>query len=296
MRKHIVNILVVPALAIVIAGCGHLTKAPPVQRTVSICGALHTTAPCLPESSVTPTGAKYASPPYGVSFNNKSHTHIDSVGLHLIEQFEGFLSCPYWDTYGHVWTRGFGETEGISPGSKCISRAQAEARLQYIVETRYEWAINAINDPFNQNQRDSLDSTLWNLGAGIIGPGTELGDLLRARNYRGYAAALLNYDHASGIVLAGLKTRREEEARLFLKAPPVPYVPRDERQWRKEWDAVAGKRTAHANAVRNRLRPVMSARAKTIEKRANHEKNGWYKFNRQARHHELDVRLGIRKK
>jgi hypothetical protein len=77
---------------------------------------------------------------------------------------------------------------------------------------------------------------VYNLGAGIVGPGTQLGSLLRARNFTGYATALLSYDHAGGVVLEGLRIRRLDEARLFLtpdtkpKPKPTPNEVRKTRE------------------------------------------------------------------
>lgn len=173
-----------------------------------------------PESARVPDGARPARPPVGAPFGLVSR-HISVRGLHLIEGFEGWDSCPYWDSYGGVWTRGYGETEGISSGSPCISRADGELKLRRLVEARYEWALRALHVPLNQNQWDALDSFVWNLGAGIF-EGTSVGADLRARNYRAAAAVMLFYDHAGGVVLAGLRTRREAEVRLFLTPVAEP--------------------------------------------------------------------------
>ena len=223
--------------------------------------------------------------------------HISPAGLRLIENFEGWSSAPYWDSYGGVWTRGYGETEGIHAGSPWISRAQGEANLKRLVETRYEYAIRALGIPLTQNQWDSLCSTVWNLGPGIIGPGTQLGILLRDRDFTGYASALLAYDHAGGVVLQGLKTRREQERALFLSRPPkaaAPYVPADERRWRSEFDALKGRRGPWAAMRRRVLVRVMSKRRKEIWEVATAEVkrggHGWSELNRRPRYEALRER------
>jgi lysozyme len=141
---------------------------------------------------------------------------IPLKALEIIEEFEGFSSRVYWDSYGRVYTRGFGETEGIHADSPPISRERAQANLKNLLEDRYYYAIKDIGKDFNENEISSILSTLWNLGAGIIAQGTELGDFLREGKFTHYANALLNYDHAGGVVLPGLRTRREEERKLFL--------------------------------------------------------------------------------
>jgi lysozyme len=146
--------------------------------------------------------------------------HISSRGLALIESFEGFSSAPYWDSYGRVWTRGYGETEGIGPDSPHLSRAEATTNLKRLVEDRYEWAIRELGVEFSQDQWDALCSFVWNLGAGIF-----TGDLrtaLQAREWTRAAQLMLAYDHAGGQVLEGLARRRRQEVALFLShANPV---------------------------------------------------------------------------
>lgn len=175
-----------------------------------------------PETARVPEGAKPQPPPVSLPLT-VAVKHIDAKGLHLIEGFEGWSSCPYWDPYGHVWTRGYGETEGIGSGSACISRAHGEANLKRLVESRYEWALRGLGVALNQNRWDALCSFVWNVGAGIF-RGTTVGARLRARDWGGAANAMLAYVHAGGQVLAGLVTRRRAEVHLFL-TPVKPAGP-----------------------------------------------------------------------
>ena len=88
----------------------------------------------------------------------------------------------------------------------------------------YEWAIRDLNVQFDQHQWDALCDVVWNLGAGIF-EGTALGADLRARNFGAAMDRLLEYDHAGGVELAGLRARREAEVRLFNEhegPPPKP--------------------------------------------------------------------------
>jgi lysozyme len=212
-------LLLLPLLFLFV-GCGGGRSSSPSPSQPATPAPVVTYLP--PQSSIVPEGAKPEAPPVSLPFTTGPVMHVDAAGVRLILGFEGFSSCPYWDFYGHVWTRGAGETEGIGPHSPCISRSTGEARLRYLVEARYEWAIRGLGVTLNQHRWNSLCSTLWNLGAGIVGVGTQLGDLLRARNWQGYASALRQYDHAGGVVLPGLRTRREIEARLFLTPEPQP--------------------------------------------------------------------------
>src|ERR1700690_710033 len=146
---------------------------------------------------------------------------ISDRGLNLIESFEGFSSYPYWDSYGRVYTRGFGETEGISALSPPISRRQGEENLRTLVNDIYGKAVNDLRVPLNQNQFDALCSFVYNLGTGALE--WNIGRSLREGRYNQAANEMLEYNRAGGVVLPGLTRRREEERRLFLT--PVKPIP-----------------------------------------------------------------------
>jgi lysozyme len=148
---------------------------------------------------------------------------ISERGLILIEEFEGYSYHAYWDQWGHVWTVGFGETEGVNSGTT-MTRAQAEADLKNRVIREYEPAIKALGVDLNQNQFDALCSFVWNLGPGSMQ--WDVGRYIREHNFSAAANAMLQYDRAGGVTLAGLVRRRHEEAALFLK-PAVPPPPPD---------------------------------------------------------------------
>ncbi len=219
--------------------------------------------------------------------------HISTAGLRLIENFEGWSSVPYWDSYGRVWTRGYGETEGIGPHSPWLTRAQGEANLQRLVETRYEYAIRNLSVALNQNQWDALCSFVWNLGAGIFQG--SLGALLQAKDFQGFADAMLAYDHAGGVVLQGLRTRREQERALFLRPGPSEpaYLNPQEHNWIKEWDRLRGRKTLAAHLRRVFLKRQMVKRRGEIWRAAEaHKPNGWKELNREARYVALRARTG----
>ncbi len=280
--------------AVVLAGCGPSSQTVTRTVTTTVTAPAPTITYVPPESSVTPEGAKPGKPPLVGLTPGVALMHIDATGLHLIESFEGYDRCAYFDPYGGVWTAGFGQTQGVYPGFCFASRAAAEANLKLSVEETYEPSIRALDVSFNQHQWDALCSFAYNLGGGIF-TGTSVGADLRARSFHAATQAMLGYVYAGGVVLPGLVTRRREEVNLFNTpvAKPKPYVAADELRWRHEWDQVSGKHTAHADAVRARLRPLLLKRAHIIEYRAHHERDGWYRLNRQARHYELNVRLGL---
>jgi GH24 family phage-related lysozyme (muramidase) len=214
--------------------------------------------------------------------------HISDAGVALIAEFEGFSSTPYWDPYGRVWTRGYGETEGIGPGSPAISERHGRERLRRLIEQRYEWAIRQLGVELNQNQWDALCSFVWNLGAGIFTG--QLRAELEGRQWNAAAQLMLAYDHAGGQVLPGLTRRRRLEAELLLR--PVPaYVPADEARWERSYDQLVHRRGPWPRIRRRVLRRVMTARRKQIWHLATPKgPAGWDELNRRHRYEQLLAR------
>lgn len=210
-----------------------LTAAPP--RTIRV---------VVPESARTPEGARPQAPPRTVAppTHATSQVVVTSEAVNLVAGFEGFVSCPYQDVTG-VWTRGFGQTHNIGPRSPCISLTAGKAELKFSLETEYLWAVRALNYQFNRHETSGLLSFDYNLGAGIF-VGALREDLEHGRIYAA-TRIMLEYDHAGGQVLAGLKTRREAEVRLILAPMPKPK-PSTKSQVRAELKTV----TTHRNELR----------------------------------------------
>jgi lysozyme len=77
--------------------------------------------------------------------------------------------------------------------------------------------LGIVRPPFLFQWRfDAIVSFTFNLGPGPLDPSKDLGRCLARRGRRGTGAALLEYDHAGGVVLPGLLNRRKAERRLFL--------------------------------------------------------------------------------
>ena len=153
-----------------------------------------------------------------------SATSVDTAGLAFIAREEGGQSPDglyraYWDQYGHVWTIGIGETSGVRAGMVWTAE-EAYQDLEHRLASEYVPAILATGYPFNQNELNGFASAVWNLGPGLMN--WDVGRYLRAKNIAAAADALLAYDRAGGVVLAGLAARRQRERALILTpvAPP----------------------------------------------------------------------------
>lgn len=149
---------------------------------------------------------------------------LELVMTKFVEPFEGFRAAPYRDTAG-VWTIGYGTTRDaagrpVTATTSPVSRAEALSLAERDLRTACEMVADAVTVPLDINQQAALIDFVYNLGAGNFRRST----LLRRLNEGDYAAAAAQFplwDHANGILLQGLRRRREAEARLFTAAAPA---------------------------------------------------------------------------
>lgn len=131
----------------------------------------------------------------------------------LIRVFEGLRLKAYQDSVG-VWTIGYGETQGVTPGM-CISIEQAESYLQARLGILEDEILTLVRVPINDNQLSSLESFCYNLGIGAFAHSTML-KLINKGNFQDAANEFDVWVHAGGKILPGLIKRREAEKELFL--------------------------------------------------------------------------------
>lgn len=147
---------------------------------------------------------------------------VSRRGTRFVARFEGFVGCPYRDPVG-VWTRGYGETRGIGPGSGCISKRRARKDLHRRLNGEYNAAKLLRHLDLKQCEVDALASLAYNLGPGIL-TDPNFSTLARrlahhkAREYWRrkviYRQELPKWIRAGGSILPGLVTRRNAEVRL----------------------------------------------------------------------------------
>jgi lysozyme len=195
-----------------------------------------------------------------------SAEHVDRAGVDFIAGFEGYSGRVYRDAVG-VPTIGYGHTGPDVWRLAPLTQAQALILLGVDLRRSYEPPVRALGLPLNQHQFDALVSFVYNLGAGVIGPSSTMGQMLRARNWRGADASFVLYDHAGGRVLLGLYRRRVAEARLFASTPANPWA-HALAKWRAELaHRRAQLRTARAPGTRHYLRRRIRALRAAIAKR-----------------------------
>ena len=139
---------------------------------------------------------------------------ISQKGLEFIASFEGLRLEAYWDSYGGVWTIGYGHTGGVYKGQK-ITKQQA---LNYL-RSDCQSAANAVNKyvkvSIKQYQFDALVSFTFNLGSGSL-TSSSLLKYLNQGKIQAAANEFPKWCHAGGKTLPGLVRRRNAEKALFL--------------------------------------------------------------------------------
>jgi lysozyme len=140
--------------------------------------------------------------------------NISEQGLELIRAHEGCRLESYQDSVG-IWTIGYGHTRGVQRGTAC-TQEQADAWLAEDVKEA-ENCIEAnvlVLVPLTQGEFDALASFIFNLGCRAFKNSTMLRKLL-ASDFDGARAEFAKWNHAGGVVLAGLTARRQAEAERF---------------------------------------------------------------------------------
>lgn len=140
-------------------------------------------------------------------------TELSARGAEFIAGFEGFRPHAYWDSFGRVWTIGFGHTRNVGPG-QIVTRATGLHLLRQDAKDAAQAVSDLVDVPLTQNQFDALVSFAFNLGSGALAESTLLRKL-NAGKYKAAAKEFKRWNHAGGVVLAGLTRRRNAEARLF---------------------------------------------------------------------------------
>lgn len=151
-----------------------------------------------------------------------SKTCLDCIKRH--EDEAGFLAgrCSQLRAYRPVptdpWTIGWGHAGGDVREGMTITPEEADQMLLADVEIiEAQLAPLVAGFVLTQGQYDALVSLAYNVGARrlpILAP--KLWRYLREGKREMAAAELLDINRSAGHVLAGLTTRRQDEAKLFL--------------------------------------------------------------------------------
>jgi lysozyme len=144
---------------------------------------------------------------------------LSSAGLELIKSFEGLRLEAYPDpgTGGDPWTIGYGHTGPDVHKGLVITEVKADELLRGDVEIFEQCVSSFVKPSINQNEYDALVSFTYNVGTTAFVNSTLL-QLLNEGEPRSTVAEQFGrwVKGGNGETLAGLVTRREKEAKLFL--------------------------------------------------------------------------------
>lgn len=132
--------------------------------------------------------------------------------IEKLKEFEGFRSKAYLCPAG-VWTIGYGHTSGVRCGD-IVTEESAEEYLRSDLEKVYP-IVRKCRYDFNQHQFDALCSFVFNLGGGNFEGSTLYKVLCKDKDSEEVGKQIRRWVYCNGKVLAGLKKRREWEARYY---------------------------------------------------------------------------------
>lgn len=152
----------------------------------------------------------------------------DQDGVRFVASWEGFSSCPYLDRLANppVWTRGYGETENIHEGSRCVSKGEARHDLHRRLLRDFnpvKLLPPRIAKRLRQCEVNALGSLCYNEGPAILSEPdyADLAKRLRSpwallyrHRKRIYREELPRWDVSGGAHVEGLARRRRAEIRL----------------------------------------------------------------------------------
>lgn len=139
---------------------------------------------------------------------------MSEAGLDLLKRSEGFRPQVYRDACG-LASIGYGHRL-LDPKAFPFGLSEPEAAKLLATDlAEAERAVaRLVKVPLSQGQFDALVDFVYNLGAGRLATSTLL-RMLNAGRYQDACEHLLQWDHAGGRELAGLKARRQAEVELW---------------------------------------------------------------------------------
>lgn len=146
--------------------------------------------------------------------------NISINGVNFIAKFEGFRSSPYRDTTG-LPTIGYGTIhyQDGTPVKMTDPSISKEVGLLALTRHINEFVTPYLNTTFttlSQAQFDALCSFCYNLGTGALDKSSLKHAIFNKASQAEITSDFKKWDMAGGVVLAGLETRRQQEANLFI--------------------------------------------------------------------------------
>jgi lysozyme len=144
-----------------------------------------------------------------------------TIAIPFVANFEGFSAKPYVDTIGtgqpETWCYGETKADGPPPPySKIFTKAECQTQLGKDLQ-KYDAGVRAcIHVAMPPHREAAMVSAAYNLGVSAVCNGP-IARNLNAGNVTAGCNALLQYNHARGVVVAGLTNRRRAEYALCMR-------------------------------------------------------------------------------
>ena len=134
-------------------------------------------------------------------------------GLALTEGFESCRLIAYQDIKG-IWTIGWGHTGPEVVEGLVWTQNQADSQLVMDLQRAERMVNTCVTVDLSQGQFDAMVDFAFNLGCNAE-KGSTLLKLVNQGDFAGAANEFEKWDHASGVVVAGLLRRRVAEEAEF---------------------------------------------------------------------------------
>jgi lysozyme len=155
---------------------------------------------------------------------------LSARGLHLIAGFEGYVPTPYEDSAGYC-TIGYGHLIGerhCTAEDRTAYAGHTQTDLLNLLHDDAGQAVASVNHAIKvrlgviparaQTRFDALVSLAFNIGGGGFAASSLVREINRKRAPRNWSACgplWLTWDHAGGVVVPGLLSRRQREFAIF---------------------------------------------------------------------------------
>jgi lysozyme len=190
---------------------------------------------------------------------------VDQAGLQFTAGWEGLLLHPYNDSAGNA-TIGIGHLIHMGP----VTQADIGRYQGFTIEDAYQLLaqdIRTAEDAVRQALGDTqVTQDQWNASVDIVyncgpGPINETAALIKAGNWVAATERWQAWDHAGGVIVAGLQRRRAAERQLALTTTP-------QHAWEQQLTRLAinmpdSLRTPRARLQLSRLRATIHQRVQT---------------------------------
>lgn len=169
-------------------------------------GTLSTIIDALPAAHPTPIPQAVPAKPTVTPV--PSNIVVDQGLVDFVKKYEGFRANAYWDY--KQYSIGYGTKANSS--TEVIDEAEAIRRLTVEINAA-EQQVEKVAKNAPKGVKQALTDLTYNAGAGW--EAQTLGQLILVGNYEEAKAHVLQYNHAGGVVNAGLTARREAEVKMF---------------------------------------------------------------------------------